>query len=167
MEKHKEICSHCLIKIQRYGGNTFQILQIGVNLKEEITVACQWGCKCCVMCNLSETVSWQKWQGFAFTGADQPWTGEIQILHLSVISRADATPGDWCNNSWLGCKISVLFSRKCARNIFTFWKCCRCQQAWLLLKIKCVASTVYRTCDSWSISLKGVPCVKDKNKSVA
>lgn len=57
MEKHKEICSHCLTKIQRYGGNIFQILQIGANLKEEITVAHQWGCRYCVMFNLSETVS--------------------------------------------------------------------------------------------------------------
>lgn len=38
IEKHKEICSHCLTKM-RYGGNIFQILQIGVNPKEERTVA--------------------------------------------------------------------------------------------------------------------------------
>lgn len=62
MEKHKGICSHCLTKIGRYGGNIFQILQIGVNLKEEITVTTKWGCSYCVMFNLSETVPWQKWQ---------------------------------------------------------------------------------------------------------
>lgn len=36
MEKYRGLCSHCLIKVRRYSGNVFQILQIEVNLNEEL-----------------------------------------------------------------------------------------------------------------------------------
>lgn len=91
VEKHKGICGHCLTKIRRYSGNIFQVLQIGVNLNEEITVAHQWGCRYCVMFNLSETVLCQKWQGFAFISADQSWTGKARILQLSVMPHLETS----------------------------------------------------------------------------
>lgn len=157
MEKHKGICSHCLTKIRRYGANIFQILQIGVNLKEEMTIAIS-GVVATMLCSTSVRQypgkSGRALLSLVLTSLGKEKTQELQ---LSVICRADATPGDWCVNLWLGSKILVLFSRKCTWNIFTFLKCYRCQQARALLQIQCVASAVYRTVyglihQSWSNS---------------